>query len=144
MVGKYITKSSEQTLDLGAKFAKELKPGDALLLTGDLGFGKTTFVQGLATGLGISDRILSPTFVLQKIHKVESDAIKTLNHIDLYRLEGKTQISSLGLDETINESESVTVIEWADRLSDFSPKQGYKLKFNYIDDSQRQIEIVRI
>jgi tRNA threonylcarbamoyladenosine biosynthesis protein TsaE len=125
MDGKFITKNSKETLKLGEKFALKLHPGETLLLVGDLGAGKTTFVQGIAKGLGIKDRILSPTFVLQRIHQSHSPSIKTLNHIDLYRLEGKHAIESLGLMETINEKDSITIIEWADRLTDFKPNQGY-------------------
>ncbi len=137
---KRITKNSEETKRLGSEFAKLLKPGDTLLMYGDLGAGKTTFVQGLAEGLKISDRILSPTFVLQRIHKISSGKIKTLNHIDLYRLEGKQDIDSLGLNETVEEEQGITIIEWADRLSDFAPKQGYSLHFEYLGGDEREIK----
>jgi tRNA threonylcarbamoyladenosine biosynthesis protein TsaE len=144
MDGKFITKNSNQTLELGKKFAGQLKPGDALLLTGNLGAGKTTFVQGVAKGLGITDRILSPTFVLQRLHHVKAGEVKMLNHIDLYRLQGKQAIDTLGLAETINEKDNLTIIEWADRLSNFTPRQGYNLKFEYLGENKRQINIEKI
>lgn len=144
MDSKRITNDSDETKKLGEEVAQELKAGDALLLFGDLGAGKTTFVQGLAKGLGVTERILSPTFVLQRIHKVLGRDFKTLNHIDLYRLEGKHDIHILGLSETIEDSESITIIEWADRLIDFLPKQGYKIWFEYLEENGRKIKIEKI
>lgn len=141
---KYLTNSSLETKNLGSNFAKQLKSGDVVLLYGDLGAGKTTFVQGLAKGLGIKERILSPTFVLIRSHKVTSGKATTLNHIDFYRIEVHTEIESLGLEEVVNEDGSITVIEWADRLSDFKHEQGYKVWFDYIDENQRQIRIEKI
>lgn len=141
---KYLTNSSQETKNLGSNFAKQLKSGDVVLLYGDLGAGKTTFVQGLAKGLNISDRILSPTFVLHRAHRIPKSGIKTLNHIDLYRIENPADIKSLGLEEVVNEDDSITVIEWANRLSDFKQKKGYKVWFNYLDENQRQIRIEKV
>lgn len=141
---KKATKSGSETKKLGYEFAKKLEGGDVLLLYGELGAGKTTFVQGLAEGLEIKDRILSPTFVLQRIHEVSGKSIKQLNHIDLYRIEEAVQIDNLGLLEMFEDKSCVTVIEWADRLKDFSPKKGYKLHFSYIDGDKREILIKEI
>ncbi len=139
---KYLTNSDLETQQLGFDFAKNVKSEDVILLFGKLGAGKTTFVQGLARGLNITDRILSPTFVFHRSHRVPKNDIKTFNHIDLYRIETHTEIESLGLEEVVNEDNSITVIEWADRLSNFKHKQGYKIWFDYIDENQRQIRIV--
>ncbi len=144
MARKLITKNDKETKDFGKKFAKELKSGETLLLYGDLGAGKTTFVQGLAQGLGIKERVLSPTFVLQRIHRLKKGEIKTLNHIDLYRLEGKQAIESLGLSETIDEEDGLTVIEWADRLADYKPTKGYEFRFIYLGENQREIQIEKL
>ncbi len=141
---KKITKNSNETKKLGNEFPKKIKGGDVLLLYGNLGAGKTTFVQGFAEGLGITERILSPTFVLQRIHEVHGSNIKNLNHIDLYRLENPTEIENLGLGEMFDDSDSVTVIEWADRLLNFSPKKGFKIYFKYLDDDKREIVIKEI
>ena len=143
-MGKYLTNSSLETKNLGSNFAKQLKSGDAVLLYGDLGAGKTTFVQGLARGLNITDRILSPTFVLLRTHSVPDNDIKILNHIDLYRIEGKEALDSLGLIETIKESGSITIIEWADRLLDFKHKQGYRIWFKYLGKDKREITIEKL
>jgi len=144
MARKLITKSDKETKDFGKEFAKELKPGETLFLYGDLGAGKTTFVQGLAEGLGITERILSPTFVLQRTHAVNFNGIKNLNHIDLYRLEGKQAIESLGLFETIHGEDEVTIIEWADRLTDYKPTKGYELRFKYVGENRREIQIKKL
>jgi tRNA threonylcarbamoyladenosine biosynthesis protein TsaE len=141
MARKLVTKNDKETKNLGKQFARELKPGETLLLYGDLGAGKTTFVQGLAEGLGIKDRILSPTFVLHRVHKANFNGIKTLNHIDLYRLEGKQAIDSLGLGETVDDEEGLTVIEWADKLTDLKPKKGYELRFAHTGENQREITV---
>lgn len=141
---KYLTNSSLETRSLGEKFAESLKRGDVLLLYGDLGAGKTTFVQGLAEGLKISDRILSPTFVLHRTHKVSKREIKTLNHIDLYRIENSSDIESLGLAEIIDEENSIAVIEWADRLSNFKHGQGYKVWFKHLGKDKREIIIQKL
>ncbi len=135
------TNSTEETRKLGKEFAKNLIPGEVLLLYGNLGAGKTTFTQGLADGLGIKDKILSPTFVLQRSHVVDLNNIKTLHHIDLYRIEGKLEIDSLGLSEILEDREAVVLIEWAEKLKDFKPKKGYKILIEYIDDVSRQIKI---
>ena len=141
---KIITKNSLETTSLGSKFAAELKSGDVVLLFGNLGAGKTTFVQGLAKGLKITDRILSPTFILQRSHSINTGKIKNLNHIDLYRIENSTEIESLGLSEIIEEENSIAVIEWADRLSDFKPKIGYRIWFQYLDENKREITVSKI
>lgn len=138
---KYKTKSSDETRNLGKEFAVGLVSGDTLLFFGNLGAGKTTFIQGLAEGLGVKDRILSPTFVLQRSYEVSKNEIKKLHHIDLYRLEGKSEIISLGLFETVNDLDSIVLIEWAEKLNDFKPKKGYKIYLNYLSDSEREIEI---
>lgn len=144
-----ITKSSEETNKLGFNFVKKLKSGDLILLYGELGAGKTTFVQGLASGLGIKDRILSPTFVLQRSHMVNLNGIEKLNHIDLYRIETPSEINSLGLSEIIEEENSITLIEWADRISDLktskdlsSGMHGYQIWFKYLLENQREIKII--
>ena len=141
---KIVSKDAEDTKKIGKKFVNKLSGGDALLLYGDLGAGKTTFVQGLAEGFGIKDRILSPTFVLQRIHEIRRKDIKTLNHIDLYRIENSTDIKNLGLIELFDDYSSITVIEWAERLEGFSPKKGFKVYFKYISGEQREIEIKKI
>ncbi len=138
---KYLTNSSFETKNLGSKFAGELKSGDIVLLFGALGAGKTTFVQGVAKGLGIGERVLSPTFVLVRTHQTKNSRIKKMNHVDLYRIEKETDIEGLGLNEIFNEETAVTIIEWADKLSGFKPKKGHRIYFKHLNGDRREITI---
>ena len=138
---KIITKNSNETKILGSEFSKKLKAGDIILLFGQLGSGKTTFVQGVAEGLGVANRIVSPSFVLIRTHSVNQGDIKNLNHIDLYRVEKPQELTNLGLNELINEEGSVTFIEWADRLVDLKQDKIYKIYVKYLNGNEREITI---
>lgn len=141
---KIKSKSSEETKKIGEDFANKIENGMVILLYGDLGAGKTTFVQGFAKGLGIKDRILSPTFVLQRMHDVDSKEIKRLNHMDLYRIENPMEIENLGIEELFDDPQSLTIIEWADRLLNFKPKKGFKITFKEFGDMEREINFEKI
>lgn len=107
----FTTNSETETVELGKQLGTSLKPGSVVLLFGDLGAGKTTFVRGLATGLGIEpSEVSSPTFVLIQEYRGRV----TLHHVDLYRIEGAA-VDDLGVEELANER-AVVVIEWAERL----------------------------
>ena len=110
---KLSTKSHEETLLLGKKLAKHLKPGDIILLFGDLGAGKTTLTQGLCIGLGLNKQayVSSPTFTLMNQYK----GVHAINHIDLYRLDTISQIEALGIEENLF-SEDISIIEWSEKL----------------------------
>ncbi len=105
---KYIIDSAEGMVALGEKISKALGGGEVLLLSGDLGAGKTVFAKGVALGLGITDEVTSPTFA---IHNEYSGRLK-LNHFDFYRLESTEEALMLGLDEILGNSDSVAVCEW--------------------------------
>lgn len=107
--GTTFTKSAEETEALGARLAKRLKGGERIILTGDLGAGKTTFTKGLAKGLGINETVLSPTFVISKSYEGKN---LTLNHLDMYRLEDEDETETLGIDDMLSDDKAVTVIEW--------------------------------
>ncbi len=141
-----ITKSAQQTKEFAANFAKKLKGGEILCLYGDLGSGKTTFVQGLAEGLGIKKRILSPTFVLMRSYetKVKSEKLKVksyLHHIDLYRIESAEEIEMLGLQEIFNNPQDIVAIEWAERIKQILPSKRTDIYFEHIDENIRRIKI---
>ncbi|RME65730.1 MAG: tRNA (adenosine(37)-N6)-threonylcarbamoyltransferase complex ATPase subunit type 1 TsaE [Nitrospirae bacterium] len=110
------TTSEEQTKDIAERLAEKLRPGDSIFLYGDLGVGKTVFVKGIARGLGIDeDEITSASFVIISEHQGRLP----LYHIDLYRLAPEAT-DTLGLEDYIG-SEGVSVVEWADRLSEWEP-----------------------
>lgn len=136
MVEEYITQSTEETKKLAKTLAKKFDQG-VFALSGELGAGKTTFVQGFAEGLGIKEKIISPTFVLIRQHHIPNSP-KTLYHIDLYRLETNTAIKSLGLEEMFDD---LVLIEWAEKGIDILPKDTIFINFEKIDDAKRKITI---
>jgi len=107
------TSSAEETRRLAASLAGELAPGDVILLVGDLGTGKTTFTQGLARGLGVTDQVTSPTFTLLRAYPCPAGAVRTLLHADLYRLDRLQDVIDLGIPEMVDDG-SVAVVEWGD------------------------------
>ena len=104
------------TRALGAALATALRPGDVVLLAGDLGAGKTTLTQGIAAGLGVTDVVTSPTFTLVRSHPCRPGAapgVRELLHADLYRLDQLAEVADLGLGELVEEG-AVAVVEWGD------------------------------
>ena len=142
-MAQYITHSENETKSLAAKFAKMVRQthhkSKIIALTGELGAGKTTFVQGFAKGLQIKDKIISPTFVLIRQHKIP-DKENILYHIDLYRLEGKININELGISELLN-SENLVLIEWAEKIRKYLPKNTVKINLEKLGENKRLITI---
>tara|TARA_Y100000031_G_C8136501_1_gene345502 strand:+ start:103 stop:540 length:438 start_codon:yes stop_codon:yes gene_type:complete len=137
------TNNAEETQKLGAEFAKQLQGGEVLLLVGEVGAGKTTFVQGLGSALGVQDHIKSPTFVIVHEHQVHNHkTIKHLIHLDGYRL-GKTPLSELGVDQFCGRADTVIAIEWPEQLDfDLGDCQAtYRIKIEHKDQDQREIII---
>ena len=117
------TKSVQGTRQVAKRLAKELRGGDVVALYGNLGSGKTVFVQGLAKALGIKRRILSPTFVFLRSYPfVLKRAWLIFHHIDLYRGKSKNDYVNLGLEELFLPN-SIVVIEWAEKIKIFLPKK---------------------
>jgi tRNA threonylcarbamoyladenosine biosynthesis protein TsaE len=140
---EYLSNSKTETYKIAAKIAKELKGGEILALSGDLGSGKTTFVQGLAAALGIKNQVTSPTFVLLKKYKVESSKlkIKSLIHVDAYRMESEKDAESIGLSEYLNDKKNLVVIEWPEKIIKIFPDGKKLVKFKYVDENTRKITI---
>ena len=133
------TNSPEETQKLAKNFAKSLKNGDVVLLYGDLGSGKTQFFKGLAKGLGIKERVTSPTFVFIKTYKVGK---RIINHVDLYRAEKSSDLEEIGIEEIMS-NDAITVIEWADRLEGRVPKKRIDVLIEPKDEKRRKIRITR-
>lgn len=112
----FISHSPDETAALGERWGRDAQPGLVIGLSGDLGAGKTHLVKGLARGLGISTRIVSPTFGL--VHEYH-DGRLPLAHLDLYRLETPAQILGAGLEEYVTRPDGVTVVEWIERWPEF-------------------------
>jgi len=138
----YLTKSPIQTKKLGKAFAKKIlkskfsQKAVVLGLIGDLGGGKTTFIQGFAKGLGIKEKILSPTFVLMKKFSIPSGVFV---HIDCYRIQKPKELLDLGFKKLITNPKNIVVIEWADRINKIMPKGSKILKFKFINRETRRI-----
>jgi len=133
---KKISKSAQETLKLGKRIASNLRGGEIILLSGELGTGKTVLAKGIAQGLGIDKNdVCSPTFVLLRVYPGE----RLLQHFDLYRIKGPEDISALGYQEYLY-SEAVTLIEWPERLKYLLPKEFLKIKLASKAKNQRFIE----
>ncbi|MFH1598186.1 MAG: tRNA (adenosine(37)-N6)-threonylcarbamoyltransferase complex ATPase subunit type 1 TsaE [Patescibacteria group bacterium] len=136
-----ITKSALQTQDFGLRLAKRIPKGTILALSGDLGGGKTCFTQGLGKGLGIKQPILSPSFVITKVFPVNRKGYRNLYHLDLYRLR-KAQIDKQSLMEIINDQNSISAIEWAEKIKDWLPQsRTIYLQFDYLDQERRSLKM---
>jgi tRNA threonylcarbamoyladenosine biosynthesis protein TsaE len=135
------TNSAEETQKVGYKLAQKLKAGELICLYGELGSGKTTFIQGIAQGLKIKKTVPSPTFIIVRRYLVKGQGFKNLYHIDLYRIENPKEIGELGLTEIINNSENVVCIEWAEKCQKILPKKRIDICFEYLSDNCRRITI---
>ena len=135
-----ITKSARGTQKLGERLSADLKSGSILVLYGELGSGKTTFIQGLARGLGIKKRIISPTFIFIRPYTLTPKPC-TLYHVDLYRIKKETEAHGLGLEELFADKSAIVVIEWADRIKEILPRERIDIYFNYLDENRRKIVI---
>lgn len=137
-----ITRSLDETQQFATDFAQKLQGSDVVLLSGDLGAGKTSFTQGLAKALGVTKRILSPTFIVMRRYSLDSQKMKHFYHVDLYRLGSEKEIIELGLPEMMADPDAVTVIEWPEKLGSLQPKNAWKLQFAYVSENERKISII--
>lgn len=137
-----ITNSAEETQKLAKKLAQKFKNGAIIALSGLLGAGKTTFVQGFAKGLGIKSKLISPTYLLIREYQLPFQNEAKLYHIDLYRLEEQPQILDLGLKDLFENSKNIILIEWAEKLTDVWSKPVIKINFEYLSKSKRKITIM--
>ncbi|MDD5626144.1 MAG: tRNA (adenosine(37)-N6)-threonylcarbamoyltransferase complex ATPase subunit type 1 TsaE [Patescibacteria group bacterium] len=158
---KIITHSEKQTLSLGKKIAKKLIGGEVLALNGELGSGKTVLIKGIAAGLGIKKHITSPTFVVMKIHNTDSHGKKHgltqtgakiprksvlslhksvyLCHIDAYRLSSGQDLINIGVKDWLAKPNTVTVIEWAERVKNILPKDTIVIKIKLCKKKNQRI-----
>jgi len=128
------TRSAAETIDLGRKIGAVLKPNDVIALTGQLGAGKTTLIQGIAEGIGVKDYVTSPTFIIIN----EYAGRLPFYHIDLYRLDEGLEIADLGIEEYFNRG-GVCVIEWAEKLGELLPQAAAKIEIEWISENEREI-----
>ncbi|MEI8060849.1 MAG: tRNA (adenosine(37)-N6)-threonylcarbamoyltransferase complex ATPase subunit type 1 TsaE [Candidatus Berkelbacteria bacterium] len=139
----HITNSPEETENLAKKFLSENLPGgeqspSAFLigLVGDLGSGKTAFVKGLASFLGVERNITSPTFVVQKIYSGDDCQ---LVHIDAYRLSSKQDLEAIGFEEFLADGKNIVVVEWPEQVFSEFPENMTIINFSYVNENSRKI-----
>jgi tRNA threonylcarbamoyladenosine biosynthesis protein TsaE len=131
------TASPEETRMMGAALAGLLGPRDVVSLTGDLGAGKTTFVQGAAAGLNVTEPVLSPTFTLVRRYR----GTIPVYHLDVYRLERLQEVLDVGLDEILDEG-AVVFIEWGDAIDPLLPPEHLQIELTLpAEGDQRQLEL---
>jgi tRNA threonylcarbamoyladenosine biosynthesis protein TsaE len=137
---EFISNSIEETKEFASRFAKKLKPGDILALYGRLGAGKTAFIQGLAKGLGFKGKVFSPTFIFVRPYNIgnKKAKIEILYHIDLYRLEDEKDLKSIGISEFLNEPNTISVIEWPEKIERNLPKKAIKIEIEVLGENRRK------
>ncbi len=140
-----ITKSSKETQKFAAKFGRQIlniednKKALVIGLVGDLGSGKTTFIQGFAKTFGIKEGITSPTFIIERIYKLKTKKYKRLIHIDAYRIEKAKELDVLGFKELARNPENIILIEWADRVRKILPRNRIEISLEHFKGNKRRI-----
>jgi tRNA threonylcarbamoyladenosine biosynthesis protein TsaE len=131
-----VTHSPEETQQVGRRLGEAGRPGDVVLLIGDLGAGKTCLTQGIARGLGINDYVLSPSFVIVR----ELHGRLPLFHVDLYRLDRLDEMGDLGLDDYFFDG-GISVVEWAEKAMGLMPPEHLRIDLEYVSDTERNLKL---
>ena len=132
------TRSAAETRALGAKLAQFLRPGDVVLLEGDMGAGKSEFARGVARGLGVSGPVPSPSFTILNVY---DEGRLPLYHFDWYRVEDAQEIREMGMDEQLG-GDGVALIEWSQRAAEILPETCLRVVIRPIDEETREIELI--
>ena len=145
------TKSAHETQSIGKDFAQSLvdqiRRGVTSLpliycLSGDLGSGKTTFAQGFARGLGITTRLLSPTFIIVRRYEIPHTAY-WFYHLDLYRIEHEKELETLGIREILQNPSAIVAIEWTEKLGNLLPKHRLDIEFLVLPDGRHDMMVTQ-
>lgn len=132
----FFSRSPDQTRRLGARLGAVLRPGDVICLQGDLGAGKTTFVQGVARGWGSLDSVSSPTFIIvNEYRRADGDL---LFHMDAYRLDSAPEAEELDLDSML--ADGALLIEWPERIDGLVPPEHLWIKLEHVDEEGREMK----
>lgn len=136
----------KETADLAREFAHSLAPQRAnatiVALVGDLGSGKTSFVQGAAKALGVTATVISPTFVIERAYKLVNQKFDRLVHLDCYRIENSDEITRLGWDEKIANPRNLIFVEWAERIEELLPENTVRIHFEVVDETTRKVKVL--
>ena len=133
--------TTDDTIAAGEAFSAVLSSGDIVLLTGTLGAGKTTFVKGVAKGLGVHERVTSPTFTMVRDHRCEnSSGIETLHHCDVYRVETLDEVVDLALGELVEDG-AVALVEWGELAASVFGRDVMAVDFHVDDNDGRMLKV---
>jgi tRNA threonylcarbamoyladenosine biosynthesis protein TsaE len=133
----FLSRNPEQTRHLGQRLGAALQAGDLVCLQGDLGAGKTTFVQGIARGWGSRDAVSSPTFIIVNVYRSKDE--KQLFHLDAYRLDSVWEAEELDLQTM--QAQGPLLIEWPERMEQLIPPDRLWIKFEHVDQEERQMKM---
>ena len=135
----FISNSEQDTINFAKDFAKNLKKGDIVVLTGELGCGKTKFTQGILSYFGLENEISSPTFTIVNEHHKENISIF---HFDVYRLEDIDEFYAMGGEEYFEKG--ICIIEWGEQIEEILPKGYTKITFSKLDENKRELKIEKM
>jgi len=146
-VNAIITTSGRQTKQVGREFARSVlrelkspeKHATVVALSGPLGGGKTTFAQGFAEGLGVKEKVKSPTFILMRSFALRSKKFTHFYHLDCYRLTSAREARSIGLPEVLSDHKNLVLIEWADNIQSALPRRRIHITFSHRHETERNI-----
>lgn len=144
METKHITNSTDETRALGRRLARSIEPGRSVLFRGDLGAGKTTFIQGFLEELGAERPYVSPTFVIMKQYDLASPSptgVARVYHMDAYRIDDPVEMERLGLEEWIADKAGVVLVEWPERIVPLLPQGAVAVSLRWISDTEREITV---
>jgi tRNA threonylcarbamoyladenosine biosynthesis protein TsaE len=147
MQKSFTTKSAEETINLGKELGSKLHGGELVLLYGELGGGKTQFTKGIASALGITEIVVSPTFTIERIYSSTSHCedegrgnLLTLHHFDLYRTDNDRELFQ-EIQDLLVDKQNVVVVEWPENMKALQSLDSIKLVFEYVGDNDRLVKI---
>jgi len=149
MKKQFISSSSRETQKRGEEFAREIIEKDSsqkaffVGLRGELGGGKTTFLQGFSQGLGIEENILSPTFTIMKKFEIPFPGFKSFYHIDCYRIKKAGEIFKIGFKDFISVPGNIIAVEWVERIKKILPRETILVDFEFLNKNERKITIFK-
>lgn len=138
-MSKHLSHNLKDTQKIAGEFLKKITPGQTYIFTGDLGGGKTTFTKAVARILKIENNVTSPTFVLLKTYPIKNHPfLKTLCHVDAYRLTSADELLALGIDEYQNDPSCLTIVEWGEKVKSVL-KNPKTVRFKAVSKNSREI-----
>ncbi len=143
---EYVSGGVQETITIAQTYAQTVIEESAqgpriVALEGELGAGKTTFVQAFAAALGVAEKLKSPTFTIFKKYKIDAGPFASLYHIDCYRLKDSNDLKALGIQEILCQPDAIILIEWAERVADILPAKRTTIHIDHVAEQKRRITI---